>query len=140
MTKKSNTPAYLAIALLLLGGLGFLMFTGFAEDSAYFLNVSEALAMEPEQLGHARLFGNVAADNLEHGTERPGVVFTLVDKENIAKTLRVQYDGAVPDTFEPGVEVIVEGALSADPAAPVFTATTLMTKCPSKYEKDNRET
>ena len=46
------------------------------------------------------------------------------------------YSGAVPDTFKPGVEVIVEGGLDA--SGGVFNATTLMTKCPSKYQKQNR--
>jgi len=43
----------------------------------------------------------------------------------------------VPDTFKPGAEVIVEGGF--DSASGVFGANSLMTKCPSKYEKQNRE-
>jgi cytochrome c-type biogenesis protein CcmE len=49
----------------------------------------------------------------------------------------VDYSGAVPDTFKPGVEVIVEGGMQ--PEAGVFKASTLMTKCPSKYEKMREE-
>jgi mRNA degradation ribonuclease J1/J2 len=37
--------------------------------------------------------------------------------------------------FEKGAEVIVEGRMEGK----VFMAKTLMTKCPSKYEKSNRE-
>jgi cytochrome c-type biogenesis protein CcmE len=47
----------------------------------------------------------------------------------------VNYRGALPDTFEKGAEVIVEGRMDGT----AFTAKTLMTKCPSKYEKSNRD-
>ena len=49
--------------------------------------------------------------------------------------MNVSYRGAVPDTFKPGAEVIVEGGM----AGPQFAARTLMTKCPSKYQKENRK-
>jgi cytochrome c-type biogenesis protein CcmE len=62
------------------------------------------------------------------------VVFRLQDKDNPAKVLTVDFRGAVPDTFKPGAEVIVEGGFKGE----VFHASTLMTKCPSKYEKQNR--
>ncbi|QJT08449.1 cytochrome c maturation protein CcmE [Oceanidesulfovibrio marinus] len=136
--KKSNTPVYLALALLLLGGVGFLVFTGLSEDSSYFLNVSEALAMEPTKLDQARLFGTVHARDIRMSQDAPGVAFILEDKDDTAKTIHVTYHGAVPDTFKAGAEVIVEGGL--DPSSHVFGATTLMTKCPSKYQKQNRDT
>ena len=49
--------------------------------------------------------------------------------------MNVSYRGAVPDTFKPGAEVIVEGGMSDRH----FAARTLMTKCPSKYQKENRK-
>ena len=55
-----------------------------------------------------------------------------------AKTIRVDFKGAVPDTFKVGAEVIVEGGMADTPEGKVFTANTLITKCPSKYEKQNR--
>jgi cytochrome c-type biogenesis protein CcmE len=66
----------------------------------------------------------------------PGVSFTLLDKDNPGETLRVSYRGAVPDAFKAGAEVIVEGGLDGE--AKTFKATTLITKCPSKYQKQNR--
>jgi cytochrome c-type biogenesis protein CcmE len=56
-----------------------------------------------------------------------------VDKKDQTLSLPVHYRGVIPDTFKPGVEVIVEGGL--DPGTQVFKAKTLMTKCPSKYKK-----
>jgi len=116
-----------------LGGLGWLLFSGLTENSVYFVNVSEALTIEPSKLGNARLFGSVAAEDIQGGPGTMGVSFRLEDKDNPTQSMRVTYKGAVPDTFKAGAEVIVEGGLN--PASGVFMAKTLMTKCPSKYQK-----
>lgn len=134
MAQKKNTPLYLAALLLFLGGLGFLVYSGLAENSTYFLNVSEALAA-PDKARSARLFGTVAAQGLQPAAGGAGVAFLLEDQTDKSLSVRVTYRGAVPDTFKAGAEVIVEGGLGADGS---FAAKTLMTKCPSKYEKQNR--
>ena len=100
MPRKKNTCMYLVAALLFLGGLGYLVFSGLSENTVYFLNVSEARAATADKLQAARLFGTVA------------------------------------DTFKAGAEVIVEGGLQPDGR---FMAKPLMTKCPSKYQKENRK-
>lgn len=137
MKKNGSKGIYAAALILFLGGLGYLVVSGLGENSSYFLNVSEAMAMEPGKLHKVRLFGTVAADGLKSPEGGLGVKFKLEDKDNTAKTLWVDFKGAVPDTFKPGAEVIVEGGF--DSASGVFGANTLMTKCPSKYEKQNRE-
>ncbi|NIV47932.1 MAG: hypothetical protein GWN46_14570, partial [Gammaproteobacteria bacterium] len=48
-----------------------------------------------------------------------------------AATLAVHYHGIIPDTFVDGADVVVEGQLQSDG---VFSAHTLLAKCPSKYE------
>ena len=107
----------------------------FSENSVYFLNVSEALATPSDKLKAARLFGTVAEDGLSRSETGRDVKFRLEDQENKATTLWVEYTGAIPDTFKAGAEVIVEGGLRPDGS---FQAKTLMTKCPSKYQKENR--
>ncbi|MEZ0575344.1 cytochrome c maturation protein CcmE [Halodesulfovibrio aestuarii] len=137
MAKKNGKSVYIAALLLFLGGVGYLLFSGFSQNSVYFLEVSEALAMTPDQLGSARLFGTVKAGKIERHEEGLGVTFILEDAKDKKLVLPVVYDGAVPDTFKAGAEVIVEGNI--DDATKAFQARTLMTKCPSKYEKKNRE-
>jgi cytochrome c-type biogenesis protein CcmE len=132
--KQSQKPLYITAFLLLAGGLAYLVASGFQQSSMYFLNVSEALAKGPEKVGQARLFGRVLPEGLQRSRKETGVRFSLADKSNTAHTIRVDYDGAVPDNFEPGAEVIVEGTMHTSPA-PHFEARKLMTKCPSKYEK-----
>ena len=42
----------------------------------------------------------------------------------------VAYHGQVPDIFRTGVQVVVTGSMGPDG---VFHATTLLTKCPSRF-------
>jgi len=136
MAGSSKKSVYAAAVVLFLGGLGWLVYSGLDEGSVYFLNVREALAMPAGKLSQARLFGTVAEGDITRPEGGFGVNFTLIDKDEQAKTIKVEYKGTVPDTFKPGVEVIVEGGMN--PAGSAFAASTLMTKCPSKYQKENR--
>ena len=54
-----------------------------------------------------------------------------VDIERPGTTFPVHYQGPLPDTFQEGADVVVEGKYSA---AGGFEATTLLTKCGSRYE------
>lgn len=136
MARTKSTRMYAAALLLFLGGVGYLAYSGLSESSVYFLNVGEALAAPQEKLKAARLFGTVAEHDLTPAAQGPGVSFRLEDKENASQTLLVRYKGTVPDAFKPGAEVIVEGGMTGEG---VFAAKILMTKCPSKYEKENRK-
>ena len=107
------------------------------EKTAARATLSEALAEDRAGLGNARLFGKVSERNLEIMVGKLGASFDLMDKMEGGKSLRVAYKGALPDTFEPGVEVIVEGAFTN--GGELFTARTLVTKCPSKYEEQSRQ-
>ena len=135
MAKKSGKSLYAAAFALFLLGVGYLTFVGISENSVYFLNVSEALGMPADKLQSARLFGTVREEGLSRLENAPGVRFQLEDKDDAARALWVVFEGAVPDTFKAGAEVIVEGRLEL---AETFKAATLMTKCPSKYQKENR--
>ncbi|MBQ3059038.1 MAG: cytochrome c maturation protein CcmE [Desulfovibrio sp.] len=136
MARKKNTSIYIVALLLFLGGVGYLAYSGITENSVYFLNVAEAKAATPDRLNAARLFGTVAGAGIEKHSGAPGVTFQLEDKDNASQTILVRYTGIVPDTFKAGAEVIVEGGMRPEGH---FAAKTLMTKCPSKYQKENRE-
>lgn len=130
---KKTTRIYLLAFLFLGGGLGYLFMSGLGENSVYFLNVAEARAAEPGQLHQARLFGLVSPADLTHATG--SLAFKLLDKDDSSQHIPVVYKGIVPDAFMPGAEVIVEGGMTPEGH---FNAKTLMTKCPSKYQKENR--
>ncbi len=138
MKKSPNQKWIYLTAFMCIGlGIGYLLFSGLSNNSVYFLNVSEALAMDSSKLSQARLFGNVAKDDLERSSDAMEISFVLLDKKDPAQSMRVHYRGIIPDTFKPGVEVIVEGGLQ--PEKDLFVAKTLMTKCPSKYKTASSE-
>jgi cytochrome c-type biogenesis protein CcmE len=62
-----------------------------------------------------------------------GVVhtFTVHDLADPTATFRAEYRSTLPATFTDEVEVVLEGRLREDG---VFEATTLLTKCGSRYE------
>ncbi len=133
--KNTNAALYALIALLFLGGVGWLIFSGLSENSTYFLDVAEARAQDSSKLNNIRLFGTVQPASIREQEEGLGVRFTLQDQHSPEQTMFVDYKGVVPDTFKDGAEVIVEGSVLSDGS---FKARVLMTKCPSKYQKENR--
>ena len=138
MTKQKNQRIIYIIGFLVLSlGVGYLIFTGFNNNSVYFLHVSEALAKGPQNIGKARLFGKVHEDYTLENDSEAGVKFELADKENATKSIPVEYKGVLPDSFKPGTEVIVKGSMKKTEG--VFLARQLMTKCPSKYEKKKQD-
>lgn len=134
MARKKSLSVYILALLLFVGGVGYMVWSGVSQNSVYFLNVSEALAMPSQELQAARLFGTVAEGDIARPDNGLGVRFRLQDADQPGLIVWVEYAGVVPDTFKPGAEVIVEGGMGTD----AFQAKSLMTKCPSKYEKQNR--
>ena len=119
---------------LLLAGLvfalaiGFLAFAGVREGWVYFLPVDEFVSDSSRQFQRVRLHGRVGEANLAIHSAELRASFDLLGD---AASLRVEYEGVVPDLLQGGVDVVVEGRCDA---AGVFRADTLLTKCASKYE------
>lgn len=137
--KKKNTKLYIILALFLCGSIASLIISSFSQNSVYFLNVSELLAMERDSVpSHARIFG-VVLPGYTRTKNTTELVFTVRDKLNPAKTLQIAYSGAVPDAFKTDAEVIVEGSFLHTNGVLSMRATTLMAKCPSKYVEKSKE-
>ncbi|MCF8030321.1 MAG: cytochrome c maturation protein CcmE [Desulfohalobiaceae bacterium] len=134
-SKKNQKTVYIAALGLLCLGLGYLVLSGIQQSNMYFLNVSEALAKTPQEVQKARVFGTIAPDGLPDASGDDEAVLRLADKENPQQTLRVKYSGVLPDNLKPGTEVIVEGSMGD--SGNVFSAHTLLTQCPSKYESES---
>lgn len=135
MACKKNTGIYVAALLLFLGGVGYLTYSGFAENSVYFLNVSEARAATPEKLTAAVCSAPWPRPDLPRTAPVPAWTFAWWTKTTCTRPLTSPTAAWCPDTFKPGAEVIVEGGMGPEGR---FKAKTLMTKCPSKYQKENR--
>ena len=138
MSKRKNQRIIYVVGFLILTlGVGYLLFTGFNNNSVYFLHVSEALAKGPQNIDKARLFGQVPEDYNPGSKQGKGVEFELADKEDASQSIPVKYKGVLPESFKPGAEVIVKGSMKKHEG--VFLAQELMTKCPSKYEKKKQD-
>ncbi len=117
---------FLIGGIILLFAIGYLSYTGFVSSATYYYKVGEFLD-QSASLGTAtiRVDGDVAEGSV---VQQAGLLrFNIVGD---GKSLPVVYQGAVPDTFKEGNEVVVEGRLNS---SGVFEAKSILTKCASKY-------
>lgn len=142
--RKTSRTTYLIAFIFFLVGLTCLLVSGLRAGGAYFVTVSEALAMHGDAPVNMKLFGVVSTMNAaEDATGRPVLDFALVDLADLnaqdrpGQTIAARFVGDAPPLFKSGAEVIAQGTY--DPRGRTFTATELITKCPAKYEKQNRQ-
>ncbi len=108
--------------------LGYLVFMGFQDSVTYYYTVSELMEQGSSIYDeNVRVKGQVAPGSVEQEATGRILRFTIIDGE---ESLSITYQGAVPDTFKVGAEVIVEGQFNSNG---IFQAHTLMPKCPSRY-------
>jgi len=125
--KKKIKPLIVSCVIFLV--IGYLIYAGLRDTMTYYLTVSEVLAGTTE-IGNKsiRVGGIVSPSSVQWDPKDLKLSFTLEEKES---SLRVDYQGVVPDSFKPGIEVVLEGIYSGNGQ---FKATTIMPKCASKYE------
>lgn len=134
MAQPFSRKFIIAVSLLVAGFLA-LFGIGMKGSLVYYLTVSEFLESRRSDLGdNFRVNGNVTPGSIQRTPGVPGARFVMTDGTH---SLPVVYARETPDTFVDGSEVVVEGSLHADGT---FAASTLLAKCPSKYEAQDRET
>ncbi len=126
-------------ALLLVSSIGYLMYAGVEQSSAYYFTIEEFLPRRDAMAGQGlRLAGRVAPGSLTQKTSSEGTAMKFRvgdftdDEVAEAATVPVEYTGIVPDMFAEGRDVIIEGTYTAG----VVQAKSVMTSCPSKYEPE----
>jgi cytochrome c-type biogenesis protein CcmE len=132
--KPKSSVGLLAALLVIVVAVLALVFTSFEGSAIYSVGVDQLLK-EPERYGqrNVRVKGMLVKGTLARRDEPCEYRFKLQENGQI---LAVHYPQCVvPDTFRdmPGmdVEVTAEGKMTAGGA---FQASTIMAKCPSKYE------
>lgn len=134
MAQPVSRKFLIAVSLLVCGFV-VLFGVGLRGSLVYYLTVSEFLESRQSDLGeNYRVNGNVVPGSIRRTPGALGAAFVMSDGR---RDLPVVYARETPDTFVDGSEVVVEGSLRPDGS---FAATTLLAKCPSKYEAQNRET
>lgn len=105
--------------------LGYMAFMG---GITYYYEVGELLEQADTIAGQTvRVSGIVAPDVEKSGLE---IRFVIVDNTGLDASLTVVHSGAVPDTFEVGSQVVVEGEYDG---SGLFQAESILTKCSSRY-------
>lgn len=126
---------FLVAASLVVGLVGYLMVTGMRDSFVYYYTPEELVQkVEADPTLHdvgVKVGGRVVPGTVTYDSRTLDLRFQLVDIEGGTATFPVTFSGPLPETFEEGVDVVVEGRLMNDG---VFAATTLLTKCGSRYE------
>lgn len=119
---------FLVGGIIVFLAIGYLVFMGFQDSVTYYYTVSELIEQGSSIYDqNVRVKGQVAPGSVEQEAAGRILKFTIIDGEN---RLSVTYQGAVPDTFKVGAEVVAEGQFNSNG---IFQAHTLMPKCPSRY-------
>lgn len=126
---------FLVGGVVVAGTVGYLMITGMQDSMVYYHTPSELVAKAGADPSYrdvgVKVGGRVLPGTVEFDRRSLDLRFDIVDIENPATTFPVHYEGPLPDTFQEGRDVVVEGKFSS---AGVFEATTVLTKCGSRYE------
>jgi len=118
----------LAVGAIVALAVIYLIYSGIASTSMYYMTVDELLASKvsasEEQL---RISGTVVDGTVQSDSKNMTLRFIAAGE---TKNIPVVYKGVVPDSFKPGAEVVLEGKLTS---GGTFEANTLLAKCPTKY-------
>lgn len=104
--------------------VAFLVYSASGGSSEYYLTVSELRAHATSS--DVRVAGVVQNDVLRSDG---GLQVQFTEKDGTA-SIPVEYRGALPDIFQPGITVVAEGRLGTDG---VFHARAILAKCPSRF-------
>ncbi len=113
----------------------YLAWTGINETMVYYLTPTELIARVAEdpsfhEVG-VKVSGQVVPGTYTSGRGELVHRFEVRDLVDSEVGFPVVYRDVLPDTFEEDAEVVLEGRFNAEG---VFEATTVLTKCGSRYE------
>lgn len=121
--RKIRLVVALGVAVLLSVALIYTSFSASTEAK----EPSQILAAAPGT--SYEMTGKVVKGSIER--DGKGISFRVVDRDGKGESLPVSYEGAVPDPFKGGREIVLTGAV--ENGVFVGEPETLITKCPSKF-------
>ncbi|MGQ9501074.1 MAG: cytochrome c maturation protein CcmE [Anaerolineae bacterium] len=137
LAMRPSYPARHNRAKLLLGGsvialaVVYLIFTATQSTAAYFFTISELYERgEMAYDRYVRVSGKVTHEAIQFDARDLMLRFQIADENGQA--LPVVFHGPKPDQLRPDAEAILEGKFDGQ----LFTAQTILLKCPSKYEEE----
>lgn len=127
---------FIIAGVIVVAVIAYLTISGFQQSSVYYLEVSELKADPGSYTSKGvRISGDIKDGTTVKDLPKKYLEFIMMDEEG--SEMKVVYRGLIPDAYEEGNQVIVEGKYTAD--TNTFAANTLLVKCPSKYEADAAE-
>ncbi|MEZ4704931.1 MAG: cytochrome c maturation protein CcmE [Bdellovibrionota bacterium] len=125
-----QTKWFIGFGFLILGIL-IISASKLPQSTQYYLTVDELIAQKDQHKNQViKLAGTVVDDSIEKNTLNASWTFAVTNNH---QTMRVYFQGAMPDTFQDGAEVVLTGSLKEDQS--VFIATQVLAKCASRYEE-----
>ena len=127
---KTTKIVKIAVGIVVIGGgIAYFAYQSMQASWSYYYSVDEFSTTDAAANEYSfRLAGTVKPGSVTRDIEKMLLQFTLAGTQ---AELPVEFQGAVPDNFTEGREVVVEGRLAP---AGVFQADNLMTRCESKYQ------
>ena len=126
MTRKQKRLSVIAGALAFLGAATALTFYALGQRTSYFYMPSDLAAATVEPGQRIRLGGLVEKGSVSRGQDT-SVAFAITDTTN---SVKVVYDGILPDLFREEQGVIAEGSFGPDG---VFRADSVLAKHDETY-------
>jgi len=112
----------------------YLIYTGVQSSAAYFLTVDELYAKGATMENRTvRVAGKVDATTIDFNNRDLLLKFEVMSENG--QRMPVVFNGPKPDQMREGAEAILEGKYDGQ----VFTAQSLLLKCPSRYEEKGIE-
>ena len=135
---------FLMGALLIVGAVGYLIYTSIQQTKVYYFTIDEFLPKRAALTNtDVRVAGRVQDGSIQWDPAALNLTFRLMPIEpgtipvsDIPTGVPVSYQGILPDMFAEGRDVIVEGLYTLEQQ---LVASTIMTSCPSKYEPEIEE-
>lgn len=126
---RSRSLLAVGVVVLVLFGLGVVLFNGLNDASTFFYNVDEALDRRDELDGDRfRMQGNVVDGSVEPTDD--GVSFTL---SYAGRQVDVAHVGDPPELFGPDIPVVLEGSFADDG----FASDAILIRHDSSYDEEH---
>lgn len=119
--------SFIVAGLLIAGAVLYLVLANTRASAEYYMSIGELQHCATCSSQTVRVAGQVAAGTIQRDNQTQVLRFTMSDGK---LTMPVVYGGIVPDAFNPGLTVVVEGHIQNG----TFQAQTLLAKCPSKFQ------
>jgi cytochrome c-type biogenesis protein CcmE len=127
--RRRRLPWSFALAgVVILAAVAYLIFANTQSNASYDMTVSQLNQCTSCLAQSVRVEGTVLKGSIQRNDTTQRLAFMISDGSH---DLSVAYNGVVPDIFNVGIQVVVEGHYAGQNTA--FQAQTLLTKCPSKF-------